>query len=91
MYEKKISAEEAKCAFILLHKDKRALFPDSGKRFNLTFRGNTVPVVIEEIPCTCVGPEKPHVHYHLHHPVALKKGDTVKITKTDGDYELEIN
>ena len=89
-YEKKISSEEARCGFILILKNKRWMFPASGRRFNLCYRGNKLPVVVDEIACECVGPEKPHVHYHLHVPVELSAGDAVRIRKEKGDFLLEV-
>ncbi|MFH1788747.1 MAG: hypothetical protein ABH834_05160 [Candidatus Altiarchaeota archaeon] len=90
LYSKKISSEEARCGFILILKDKRKMFPESGKRFELNHHGNKFPVVVDEIACECVGPEKPHVHFHLHIPVKLSKGDFASIKEEDGSYVLEI-
>jgi hypothetical protein len=89
-YTKKVSSEEARCGFILILKNKRSMFPPSGRRFNLCFRGSRLPVVVDEIPCACVGSDKPHVHYHLHVPVGLSRGDIVRIMRREDDFLLEV-
>ena len=89
-YVRKVSSEEARCGFILIEKSKRGMFPASGRRFTLCYMGNMLPVVVDEVSCECVGPEKPHVHYHLHVPVELSAGDAVRIRKEKGDFLLEV-
>jgi hypothetical protein len=90
IYSKKISSGEEKCGFILILKNKRSMFPESGKRFYLVYHGDRLPVVVDEIPCECMGLKKPHEHYHLHIPVELRRGDVVEIKKEKEDYTLEI-
>jgi len=87
---RKVSSEEARCGFILILKNKRGMFPASGRRFTLCYRGNRLPVVVDEIACECVGPAKPHVHYHLHVPVGLSAGDVIRIRKEKKDFLLEV-
>ncbi len=89
-YVRKISRAEAECDFILISKQKRGMFPPPGRRFSIYHRRSRLHVVVEEVPCQCVGSDKPHVHYHLHAPVALMKGDVVQITKEGGKYTLTV-
>ncbi|MFH0860703.1 MAG: hypothetical protein V1921_05835 [Candidatus Altiarchaeota archaeon] len=89
-YTRKISKEEATCGFILVEKSRRKIFPESGRRFDIYHNRNKLEVVIDEIPCECVGPQKPHVHYHLHLPVELKAGDKAVIEKVGDKYRLEF-
>lgn len=78
VYTRKISAEEAREGYILILKDKLALFPPPGEPFTLVREGRAGRTSIEAIPCACRGPAKPHAHYHL--PAAgLRAGERVVI------------
>lgn len=65
IYHRKISAEEAVLGKILILKTWWKKLPPPGSTVEARLEGENMPVKIEAVDCTCVGPEKPHQHYYF--------------------------
>lgn len=65
IYSRRLSTTEIKEGFILILKGKVKFFPEVGKTFRLRFGGKEYKTSVKAIDCTCQGPDKPHVHWHL--------------------------
>ena len=95
-YARRLSTTEVKEGFILILKDKVKLFPESGRNFTLRIGSKEFTTQLKEIPCTCQGPDEPHVHWHLDASgfVHLLTGSrpNVSISKIDERvYELQVS
>lgn len=64
-YFRKVSREEAEKNRILILKNLVRKFSPAGSAVLCSFDGKSVPGRIIEEPCTCVGPEQPHVHWYI--------------------------
>jgi hypothetical protein len=94
IYARRLSATEVKQGFIMILKSKVKLFPPSGSDFSLKVGHEEFVTRINKIPCTCQGPDKPHVHWHLDasqfmHLLPQDKPGII-ISRIDSGYELEI-
>ena len=94
-YERKLSTTEVSEGFIMISKDRVRYFPPTGTQFTLIVNGKEYQTAISEIPCTCRGPDKPHVHWHLDasgfRNLFPDNRPAIKITKTEEKaYHLEI-
>lgn len=41
------------------------MFPPLGKTFEIQIEDEKFDVITEAVPCTCMGPDKPHEHYRI--------------------------
>ena len=92
VYSRKISSKEANNDFIFILKNKLSFFPKLGEKFVLTAGNLSREVKVEYYPCTCRGPDRPHVHYFIHWR-GLESGDKIEIIKNSQNndrYELKI-
>lgn len=64
-YSRKISFEEAEKNRVLILKSLVKKFPAAGTAVICRFEGQVMHGHIIEEPCSCVGPEKPHVHWYI--------------------------
>jgi hypothetical protein len=64
-YSRKVSKEEADMNRILILKNLVKKFPPVGSAVICRFDGKNVHAHIIEEPCTCVGPDKPHVLWYI--------------------------
>jgi len=86
-YERRISSEEAREGYILVLKNRLALFPAVGEDFVLVVGGATLRARVEARPCECRGPAEPHEHYFIRHP-GLVRGQRVVLRPLAEGFEL---
>ncbi len=90
-YRRRISADEAKGNFIFVVKHWIDFFPEAGKIFRLEFENKRHDAAIKSIDCRCVGPERPHRHFHIKlKDIKLNKGDGIVLTKQKDRYLLRV-
>jgi len=92
-YERTLSTKEADECFLMITKDALKLFPPVGKSFELHIGNHAYDVYIRSMPCTCMGPDRPHAHYYLEgdykERVKWEKGKGINIIKlSEGIYSL---
>lgn len=75
-YTRRVSATEARDAFLLVEKRWLPFFPAVAEPFDLDGR----PVALEARDCTCRGPELPHQHWRVH-VEGLRAGSRVEIER----------
>lgn len=88
LYERKVSAEEAREGYLLILKNRLSQFPPVGEEFQLRDCGEVRSVAVLAEHCECRGPELPHEHYRLPLP-RLTKGLVVRIRSAGGRYETD--
>ncbi len=77
-YRRKISSEEANEGYILIEKSELRMFPEIDRKFYLIEGKKETPAKVRAVSCICMGPEKPHQHYHLSYE-PLTKGEIIVI------------
>ncbi|MFQ6135445.1 MAG: hypothetical protein ACE5KU_06515 [Nitrososphaerales archaeon] len=87
VYERRVSEEEADKGKLFIFKSKLSKFPSVDRSFQVEVDGEMFEAKIDAVPCTCVGPDKPHHHYYLASKelieiVSKKKGEMVTVYKT---------
>lgn len=90
VYERRISAEEAREGYLLVEKSRLPFFPPLGRTFSFSRGGSEGSAAVEARACNCRGPEKPHDHYviRLAH---LVQGQRVRLSRVAaGSYEIEV-
>jgi len=92
-YERTLSTKEANECFLMITKDALKLFPPVGKSFELHIGNRAYDVYIRSMPCTCMGPDRPHAHYYLEgdykERVKWEKGKGINIIRlSEGIYSL---
>jgi hypothetical protein len=86
-YERRISSEEAREGYILVLKNRLALFPAVGKDFVLVVGGAALRARVEARHCECRGPAEPHEHYFIRRP-GLIRGQRVVLQPVADGFEL---
>jgi len=92
-YIRRLTNEEKKQGFLLVEKRRLGLFPPEGDLFKVKIDGESFETTLEAIPCLCMGPDKPHEHYHIPLPKLrnMPKGSSVTVTQVGrGEYELAL-
>ncbi len=86
VYKRKISAEEAMLGKILITKDMWKRLPPPGTKVQVKLHGESIPVSIEAVACTCRGPLKPHEHYYFVLPeeTQLYSGQSIHLEVEEG-------
>jgi hypothetical protein len=79
-YARKISPEEARGAYVMVVKNELPFFPHRGETFQLVHDNKLSMARVESYPCTCRGPELPHVHYFIRFK-GLRGGDRVEFRR----------
>ena len=64
-YERTLSTKESNECYLMITKDALKLFPTAGETFELRIGNYVYDAYIRSMPCTCMGPDKPHSHYYL--------------------------
>jgi len=64
-YHRKLSPHELKENYILITKNALPIFPPLGKLFEILIDDKRFDVTVKAVPCTCMGPDKPHEHYRI--------------------------
>lgn len=72
-----ITLEESRGRFVWVTNDGVRIFPPVGKVFTIIEGRSTLKGRLESKRCTCLGPDKPHVHHYLVAPFrhTLRPGD----------------
>jgi hypothetical protein len=86
-YERRISSEEAREGYILILRNRLALFPPPGEDFVLVADGAAFRTRVEASPCECRGPAEPHEHYFIRRP-GLVRGQRIVIRPVAQGFEL---
>lgn len=65
VYTRRLSGEEIKGRFIMVMKKDLKFFPKIGTDFKLKVNDREFETRIDAVECWCMGPRKPHSHYHI--------------------------
>jgi hypothetical protein len=90
VYERRISAEEAREGYLFVEKARLSFFPPRGQPFSLSRDGAAGSAAVESYACSCRGPEKPHEHYLIRLD-GLVQGQRVRVSRlAPGRYGIVV-